>query len=446
MEYMEFSAKTVNDAITNACQHFTVASDKLDYEVVEEGSSGFLGINAKKAVIKARVKEEKVSIYRVLPVLGIVISLIVTSGVLCYINKLEIDQIICIIFLVLAFIPIFLFELTFQRNRDMIAKNNQTNYKRVLAGVILISFIAVGLSYMPEYFRLIMLIPLIMSAFSNDLLGLIVGLFYTVVLALTNGTGIYELLAYVIMVVIAGMLSKALKYVEYRLLVGVTFLFSSVLFPNIFYYFANDEISFQNLVQGIINGFIIAVYVIAFYPNIREKTYREKHYYYGDILADDFVQVREIRNLSNFEYQHARKVSDIAYKYALRLDLNADLAAAAGFYYRLGKWLGDPPIENGVKKAMELCFPEELIQILREYNAKDELPSTQESALVHMIDGLVVKMELHDDQVGTSQWNREVLINQTLNEYSSAGLYDKAGVSINMFIKVRAWLTKEELI
>ncbi len=62
MEYMEFSAKTVNDAITNACQHFTVSSDKLDYEVVEEGSSGFLGINAKKAVIKARIKEEKVSI------------------------------------------------------------------------------------------------------------------------------------------------------------------------------------------------------------------------------------------------------------------------------------------------------------------------------------------------------------------------------------------------
>ena len=62
MEYMEFSAKTVNDAITAACQHFTVASDSLEYEVIEEGSSGFLGINAKKAVIKARVKEEEVSI------------------------------------------------------------------------------------------------------------------------------------------------------------------------------------------------------------------------------------------------------------------------------------------------------------------------------------------------------------------------------------------------
>ena len=56
MEFMEFSAKTVNEAITEACQKFTVTSDKLEYEVVEEGSAGFLGIGSKAAVIKARVK------------------------------------------------------------------------------------------------------------------------------------------------------------------------------------------------------------------------------------------------------------------------------------------------------------------------------------------------------------------------------------------------------
>lgn len=58
MEYKEFSAKTVDDAITAACQEFTVVSSKLDYEVLEEGSSGFLGIGSKPAVIKARVKDE----------------------------------------------------------------------------------------------------------------------------------------------------------------------------------------------------------------------------------------------------------------------------------------------------------------------------------------------------------------------------------------------------
>ena len=56
MEFTEFSAKTVDDAITEACQKFLVASDKLEYEVIEEGSSGFLGIGSKPAVIKARIK------------------------------------------------------------------------------------------------------------------------------------------------------------------------------------------------------------------------------------------------------------------------------------------------------------------------------------------------------------------------------------------------------
>ena len=57
MEVVEFTAKTVDDAITAACQKFLVTSDRLEYEVMEEGSSGFLGFNAKPARIKAKVKE-----------------------------------------------------------------------------------------------------------------------------------------------------------------------------------------------------------------------------------------------------------------------------------------------------------------------------------------------------------------------------------------------------
>ena len=57
MEFVDFTAKTVDDAITAACQKFLVTSDRLEYEVMEEGSSGFLGFNAKPARIKAKVKE-----------------------------------------------------------------------------------------------------------------------------------------------------------------------------------------------------------------------------------------------------------------------------------------------------------------------------------------------------------------------------------------------------
>jgi hypothetical protein len=156
--------------------------------------------------------------------------------------------------------------------------------------------------------------------------------------------------------------------------------------------------------------------------------------------------LRELKNYSQAEYKHARKVSDIAYKYALKLGYKADLAAVAGLYYRLGHLEGEPFVENGVRLAEKHCFPKELIRILQEYSGEQELPSTPESALVHMIDGILLKIELLDKQVGTSQWNREVLIYQTLNEYSTAGLYDVSGLSINAFIKIRELLAKEELL
>ena len=57
MDYQQFTAKTKEEAITAACLSFGVTSDQLDYTVEEEGSSGFLGLGHKDAVIKARVLE-----------------------------------------------------------------------------------------------------------------------------------------------------------------------------------------------------------------------------------------------------------------------------------------------------------------------------------------------------------------------------------------------------
>ena len=58
MEYIEITGKTVEEAITNACTKLSIPSSKLDYVVLEKGSSGFLGIGSKPAKIKAREKEE----------------------------------------------------------------------------------------------------------------------------------------------------------------------------------------------------------------------------------------------------------------------------------------------------------------------------------------------------------------------------------------------------
>lgn len=56
MEFFEISAKNVDDAITQATVQLGITSDQLEYEVLDKGSTGFLGIGSKNAVIKARKK------------------------------------------------------------------------------------------------------------------------------------------------------------------------------------------------------------------------------------------------------------------------------------------------------------------------------------------------------------------------------------------------------
>lgn len=58
MDMMEFKGKTVSEAITAATVELGITSDKLNYEVVDEGSTGFLGLfNVRQAVIRVNLKK-----------------------------------------------------------------------------------------------------------------------------------------------------------------------------------------------------------------------------------------------------------------------------------------------------------------------------------------------------------------------------------------------------
>lgn len=56
MDYIEVSAKTYDEAVTDALIQLGVTSDQIDIEVIEKGSSGFLGIGAKPVKIKVSKK------------------------------------------------------------------------------------------------------------------------------------------------------------------------------------------------------------------------------------------------------------------------------------------------------------------------------------------------------------------------------------------------------
>ncbi len=60
MDWVEFTGKNVDDALTEALISLETTSDKVEWEVVEKESRGVLGLFARPARIRVRVKEEKV--------------------------------------------------------------------------------------------------------------------------------------------------------------------------------------------------------------------------------------------------------------------------------------------------------------------------------------------------------------------------------------------------
>lgn len=388
----------------------------------------------------------KINTYRVLWLVSILGTAFVSAGIVCWTNQLGLEEILCSIFVIIGFMLVFFFELAYERRRKMIADNRQTDYSRIATGFILSCVVMIFISFLPEFYRPVMLISLIMTAYSNEILGITTALFVNCVLAMTTGGSYNELLTYILLSTIAAICAKMLKNKEYRIyIVGILF-FLNLMFSSVFYFWNNETIGLIQIGYGCLSGAIVALCAYFWYPKEIIITEQEIEHCYDGILADDYSQVKEIKGYSFAEYRHARKVSDIVYKYAHILGLHASLASAAGFYYRLGRLEGEPVALNGVKRAYELCFPEEMIQILREYNGELQLPSTPESALIHIVDGVLIKIELLEKELGTSQWNREVLIHQTMNEFSTQGLYDQSGLSINAFIKIRELLAKEELL
>ncbi len=56
MEMITVSAKTEDEATIKAAMELQTTRDKLEYEVIDKGSAGFLGIGAKPVIIRAKKK------------------------------------------------------------------------------------------------------------------------------------------------------------------------------------------------------------------------------------------------------------------------------------------------------------------------------------------------------------------------------------------------------
>ena len=390
------------------------------------------------------MRKDKVHVYRLIPILVIIGATAALTAVLFFQNELYWDELFCIIFLNLLFLMILIFNLEYERKSKKIAENVSTTFSRIAAGYVICCILVAFFYVLPVCFRPFLLLPLIMCAFSNESISLCVSLYFVLLFEIAGQDNYYELICYCILILLGVILAKVLSDKRLFVLTNVVLFCSNIIVTNVFYYLTNGRITIFSVVYSMLCSLLAILFCIFLYRTIKKDTEEELKNNLIDILSEDYLQVKELKKYMPADYEHARRVSDIAVRCAKQLGLQEELCSAGGFYYRIGKWQGEPHVQNGVIKAAQLCFPVELVQIILEYYGEEALPSTPESSLIHMIDALDIKFHAILDDVGKSSWNQEMIIYQTLNEFSNTGMYDQSGMSMNQFLKIREFLAKEK--
>lgn len=379
---------------------------------------------------------------------NIVIMLLVTLLVTCAMavaHDLFFDEILLYLVLDLLFFVLFVFALEYERKQRHLSDNEETTFRLIQNGYLFSGILLLLSSFFPEFLKPVLLVPLLMTACSNLGIGMCTGIQFVVMMALVSGIGTLELTEYCLLTVLGCITAAALEKKQLHFWYVIIMICISAALPGIFYYLTYREAALSQFLYGAEIGFAAAMFLVLFYPKLVTAKQSELANILDDIIEEDYPLSRELLSFSKADYEHARRVSRLAEKCAARVGADQKVCAAAGFYYRIGILDGDAIAENGIRIAQRECFPAAVTRIISEYNGEKDLPSGIESAIVHMVDGLIKKLELFDDTTMSSDWNQDMVIYQTLNDFSAQGLYDKSGLGMNMFLSIREYLVNEKI-
>ena len=392
---------------------------------------------------------DRFSSMRVFYTILICLIFIVSNTLLCSFASVLIDKYICLIAINICFFCLFMLLIIRRRLENKLPEYNYISYSKIaIVTVINWAITIICSAFAPDFFAPMIVLPIIASSVFDDSIANAFSLYLVIITSVCFDYNVYMVICYITMILFGNMLTGFLKKSEniQKLYSMLLLLAITTLISIIFYYFNYLELKFSVLIYGLMSGIIACLITVALLPLLGLMVTKEQNIVYEAYLDPDFSLCNEIRKFSFIEYQHAKRISELSKKCAKAINANECLAACGAFYYRLGKIEGEPIIDNAIRIANNYCFPNDVIQIMSEYGGIVSLPSTKESAIVHMVDSVVTKVELFDSDSMSSSWNQNMVIYQTINELSQKGFYDNSGLTMNQFLVIREILANEDIL
>lgn len=396
----------------------------------------------KKEKEKQEIDVDGFSSYRFTLLSGILLILAGSAAGAAAIKRCYWDEIaaISIVGVLLFFIMVFYLETNRVKSPDDF---HVKEYKKPFLTLFLSAVIMIAGCLLPEQLFPSMLIALICSASYDRFFGMLSGGTFLGIWFLAGCGQAVSLVTGIVLIAAGSTIAFVFEKKERVKYGGVCAVCIHTVISIFIRFLVFKEIDILTIVFALASGGICAVVSALYVPYICNRKENIREDAFTRFLDPEYPMQKMMDSFSKVDFEHAKKVSELSGKCAVLCHAKEDVARMGGLYYRIGRMQGEPYVENGVKLARDCDFPREVCMILKEYNGEEYLPSSLESAIVHIVDCVVTKMELFDNKTFSSEWNREMLIYQTLNEKSSSGMYDNSGLSMNLFLKLREYLAKE---
>ena len=347
--------------------------------------------------------------------------------------------------LTLTFLLVFLLVLRNERLNNRLSYSATDYFKMVAVFIICFVIIFFG-TFFGDFFLPVMPLAFILTAVMNGKLSLAMTIFFAALFSLVSGSGLLVLICYILLGTIGALMADYLRDEKLTLFSGLIIFCVNAFVPCLFLYLSSRELPLDALPGAFALSLVSVIFAWVLFPKLVAADKREPLSAYDIILDEDYSLAQDIRLFSMTEYAHAIRVKRAAENCAIIIRAKDRTAAAGGFYYRIGVMEGEPYIENAVRIAEDHCFPSDVIKILSEYPGEGRLPTTVESAIVHMASTCVTRLENEYNDASGSEWNQSMIIYQAMNELSAKGTYDRSGMSINQFLRIRDYLAKSDIL
>ena len=364
---------------------------------------------------------------------------------LSYREELLLDEAYSLFVITVLFLTVFFLSLRHDRLRDQLSYNGTSYRKFTVVFAVCFALCFLG-TYVSDFFFPIVIIALLLTSVMDGKLSLAMTVYFACAFAIVTGSGINILICYVLLGSAGALVADYVRDEHFSFFEGIILFFLEAGLPAVFQYLSLRTLPVSFLKDAFASGLITVLAAWILFPILVKIDRREPLSVYEMLLDPDYSLAQDIRRYSLAESEHARRVSLAAGACASLVGARVHTASCGGMYYRLGVMEGEPVVKNGVRMAVDYCFPTDVIQILAEYQALEKKPSTVESAIVHMCDSVITKLEVMDSDDFTTDWNQSMVIYQTLNELSAKGLYDESGMGMNQYLRIRDFLAEKDLL